>query len=157
MDIEEVIELMKKIPGLNITGYTEMNEILFKSAGISEKSLANFLNEISKVDWQSKMILKENSIVYCIQGEDIESLYNSVKEFAEPQSDLGIPDLSLVTIHQMVKELKSRPGLTFVLTWVEDQDNMISVEGSGHPTMLVGLLSRANFLAAKWADKKPFA
>lgn len=68
--------------------------------------------------------------------------------------ELGLPDLSLITIRQMAAELKHRTGLTFALVWIEnaERDN-IAIEGSGNPTQLVGLLSRGAHMAIEWADK----
>lgn len=68
--------------------------------------------------------------------------------------ELGIPDLSLVTIKQMTNELKNRQNLIFALVWVEnnEKDN-ISVEGSGQPNQLIGILSRATHIAINWADQ----
>lgn len=68
--------------------------------------------------------------------------------------ELGIPDLSLVTIRQMANELKRRDNICFALVWMEDteRDN-IAIEGSGHPTQVVGLLTRGTNMAVEWADK----
>lgn len=68
--------------------------------------------------------------------------------------ELGIPDLSLVTIRQMANELKLRQNLTFAVVWIEsnERDN-IAIEGSGNPTQLVGLLARGLHMAIEWADK----
>ena len=70
------------------------------------------------------------------------------------QKELGLPDLSLITIRQMATELKQRTGLTFALVWIEntERDN-IAIEGSGNPTQLVGLLTRGTHMAIEWADK----
>lgn len=70
------------------------------------------------------------------------------------QKEMGLPDLSIVTIRQMASELKSRTGLVFALVWIEnaERDN-IAIEGSGNPTQLVGLLSRGTHMAIEWADK----
>ena len=70
------------------------------------------------------------------------------------QKELGLPDLSLLTIRQMANELKNRQGLTFALVWIEnaERDN-IAIEGSGNPTQLVGLLFRGSHMAIEWADK----
>ena len=70
------------------------------------------------------------------------------------QKELGLPDLSLLTIRQMASELKQRTGLVFALVWIEnaERDN-IAIEGSGNPTQLVGLLSRGTHMAIEWADK----
>lgn len=68
--------------------------------------------------------------------------------------EFGVPDLTLVTIKQMVEELKSRKNLVFSLVWIEnsEKDN-IAIEGSGNPTQLVGLLTRGVHMAIEWADK----
>lgn len=70
------------------------------------------------------------------------------------QKEMGLPDLSLVTIRQMAQELKTRQNLTFALVWIEnnERDN-IAIEGSGNPTQLVGLLARGMHMAIEWADK----
>lgn len=69
-------------------------------------------------------------------------------------NDLGIPDLSYVTIRQMANELKQRENLTFAIVWIEnnERDN-IAIEGSGNPTQLVGLLTRGTHMTIEWADK----
>lgn len=72
-----------------------------------------------------------------------------------PKYDIsGVPDLSLVTIKQISKELKKRKNLTFAFVWMEDnsKDN-ISIEGNGNPTHLVGLLARGLHMAIEWSDK----
>lgn len=68
--------------------------------------------------------------------------------------ELGLPDLSLVTIRQMANELKQRQNLTFAVVWIEnnERDN-IAIEGSGNPTQLVGLLARGLHMGIEWADK----
>lgn len=68
--------------------------------------------------------------------------------------EFGIPDLSLVTIKQIAKELKKRKNLTFAMVWMEDntKDN-IAIEGNGNPTHLVGLLARGLHMAIEWADR----
>ena len=72
----------------------------------------------------------------------------------DKSKELGVPDLSLVTLRQMANELKQRNNLIFALVWIEnaDRDN-IAVEGSGNPTQLVGLLTRGTHIAIDWADK----
>lgn len=70
------------------------------------------------------------------------------------QKELGLPDMSLLTIRQMASELKQRDGLVFAIVWIEnaERDN-IAIEGSGNPTQLVGLLNRGSHMAIEWADK----
>jgi hypothetical protein len=69
--------------------------------------------------------------------------------------EMGIPDLSLVTIHQITTELKQRGNLCFALVWMEDKDrDNIAIEGSAvNPTFLVGLITRGLHMAIEWADK----
>lgn len=68
--------------------------------------------------------------------------------------ELGLPDLSLVTIRQMAVELKRRENLTFAIVWIEDNErDNIAIEGSGNPTQLVGLMARGLHMAIEWADK----
>jgi len=84
---------------------------------------------------------------------------NRIKMFLERQKSpkydkFGVPDLSLVTIKQIAKELKKRENLSFAMVWMEDnsKDN-ISIEGNGNPTNLVGLLARGLHMAIEWSDK----
>ena len=87
---------------------------------------------------------------------------NQVKSIVELQKntkttqlkELGLPDLSLVTIYQMTNELKSRKNLVFSLFWVEsnEHDN-IAIEGSGNPNQILGLLARGTHMAIEWAEK----
>jgi hypothetical protein len=82
---------------------------------------------------------------------------NSIIESTPRQAklkELGLPDLTLVTIRQMAIELKQRHNLTFALVWIENNErDHIAIEGSGSPTQLVGLLSRGTHMAIEWADK----
>jgi len=68
--------------------------------------------------------------------------------------EYGVPDLSLVTIKQIAKELKNRKNLTFAMVWMEEniKDN-IAIEGNGNPTHLVGLLARGLHMAIEWSDR----
>lgn len=68
--------------------------------------------------------------------------------------ELGVPDLSLATIRQMTTELKNRQNLCFAMVWMEDNEKEnISIEGSGNPTQLVGLLSRGLYMTIEWSNK----
>jgi hypothetical protein len=68
--------------------------------------------------------------------------------------ELGLPDLSLITMRQMAGELKRRENITFAVVWIEDNErDNIAIEGSGNPTQLVGLLARGLHMAIEWADK----
>lgn len=88
-------------------------------------------------------------------SEKLISLTNKQEEERKIKyNELGVPDLSLVTIKQMVEELKKRKNLVFSLVWIEnnERDN-IAIEGSGNPTQLVGLLARGVHMAIEWADR----
>lgn len=68
--------------------------------------------------------------------------------------ECGLPDLSLCTIRQFATELKKRQNLCFALVWMEDNNtDNIAIEGSGNPTMLIGLLTRGVSLSVDWCNK----
>lgn len=84
---------------------------------------------------------------------------NRIKTFIDrtrkpAYDEFGLPDLSLVTIKQIAKELKQRKNLSFAMVWMEEsnKDN-IAIEGNGNPTHLVGLLARGLHMAIEWSDK----
>lgn len=91
-----------------------------------------------------------DKICMCLHNKNIEKFFKSWNF----ENKKGIPDLSWVTCKQMADELKSRSNLTFALLWMEDigAEN-ISLEASGNPTLLCGLLSRGLNMAIKFADK----
>jgi len=110
---------------------------------------------ITKVAEKTNNILSikthEGKICFCLHNSNFQ---NFVDKW-HGENKKGVPDLSWVTMKQMAKELKERNNLTFALVWMEEsgQDN-ISLEASGSPTILCGMLSRGLNLAVKWADKK---
>jgi hypothetical protein len=99
-------------------------------------------------------------IVFHEDKERILKVFSArIKQFLERQREpkydqYGVPDLSLVTIKQIAKELKKRENLSFAMVWMEDsnKDN-IAIEGNGNPTHLVGLLARGLHMAIEWSDK----
>lgn len=110
--------------------------------------------KFTKVAEDSKNILSiqthENKICFCLHNNDLDLF---VKKWLG-ENKKGVPDLSWVTTKQMALELKKRDNLTFVLLWMEDSgyDN-ISLEASGNPTTLCGMLIRGLNMAVKHADK----
>ena len=69
-------------------------------------------------------------------------------------NEFGNPDLSLMTIKQLAKELKKRQNLSFSIVWMEDTNKEnIAIEGNGNPTQVVGLLARGLHMAIEWSDK----
>ena len=113
---------------------------------ITEINTDNIEDIIYKLNFKT-----ESSILF------VSKILNSILETNEKNTkskELGIPDLSLVTIRQIANELKTRNNLTFALVWIEnsERDN-IAIEGSGQPTQLIGLLARGTHMAIEWADK----
>lgn len=104
-----------------------------------------------------QLVVDEKDRSKCLKflAKKFEALVQSEGDMLKAkQKELGLPDLSLLTIKQMAAELKRRQGLTFAIVWIEnaERDN-IAIEGSGNPTQLVGLLTRGSHMAIEWADK----
>lgn len=95
----------------------------------------------------------ESNTAIIVLNKKLSTIVESTPRQAK-MKELGIPDLTLVTIRQIAMELKQRHNLTFALVWIEnnERDN-IAIEGSGAPTQLVGLLTRGTHMAIEWADK----
>lgn len=173
-EFEKLAKTLAKFEGLQIIDQsTEYNWIHFKID--NEDSLATISSQIKEVKEQyacNLMVLagksKSKDTSYQLVIEDQNTLNAIIlltkkldnmltaggDDKKAKQSELGLPDLSLVTIRQMATELKQRSGLTFALVWIEntERDN-IAIEGSGNPTQLVGLLTRGSHMAIEWADK----
>lgn len=173
-EFEKLIETLSKLEGFQIIDHSdEFSWIHFKIT--SDESLAIISDEVNHVNQQYPCNLfvmankaKSSDVTYQIVIESDKKqqtiimlnkrLENILTTHGDPkkakQKELGLPDLSLVTIRQMAAELKARTGLTFALVWIEntERDN-IAIEGSGNPTQLVGLLTRGSHMAIEWADK----
>jgi len=173
-EFELLIEALKKFDGLTLIDTSaEGSWIHFKLT--DEKSLVSISNQVSDVKEQhpcSLLVLSNQDNVddfsyqLIIEADDrlmaMKVLTKKLNNILEAGGDalratlkeLGLPDLSLVTIRQMAMELKQRPNLTFALVWIEnnERDN-IAIEGSGNPTQLVGLLARGSHMTIEWADK----
>jgi hypothetical protein len=173
-EFELLLESLKKLDGFTlIDTNVEAKWIHFKLT--TESSLIQLSNQIEEIKDQYQFTLlvlanqddpEDFSYQLIAESEDcatainvlvkklnaiIESGGNTRKAL---NKELGLPDLSLVTIRQIATELKQRKNLTFALIWIEnnDKDN-IAIEGSGNPTQLVGLLARGTNMAIAWADK----
>lgn len=165
MDFNEVINIFKKIEGIklietNNSPYSIIYEVVDEETQLKFLSLIKelknkdvFIKE-SKLKYKLLVLTNESNVLHKVYDQILyltliqeEKRKNNIKE-------LGIPDLSLVTIKQMTEELKKRNNLIFALVWIEnnERDN-IAVEGSGDPTQLVGLLSRGTHMAIEWAEK----
>jgi hypothetical protein len=173
-EFDLLVETLKKFSGFELIDTSIDNTwIHFKLT--SEASLVNISNAVNdiKEQWACSLLVLANqddpekfTYQLLIEAEDrITAIKVLTKKFATlldvngdarkaTQKELGLPDLSLVTIRQMALELKQRQNLTFALVWIEnnERDN-IAIEGSGNPTQLVGLLSRGTHMAVEWADK----
>jgi hypothetical protein len=173
-EFEKLTKTLVQFEGLEIIDKsTEYNWIHFKTD--NENTLATISSQIKEVKEQyacNLIVLAGNSkskdTSYQLVIEDHNTLNAIIlltkkldnmlsaggDDKKAKQSELGLPDLSLVTIRQMATELKQRSGLTFALVWIEntERDN-IAIEGSGNPTQLVGLLTRGSHMAIEWADK----
>lgn len=93
----------------------------------------------------------KGNIVFCLH-------YHKLKEFKESFSgkkkSTDIFDLSLATVKQMMEELKTRKNISFAFVMYDHSlPNNISLDASGNPTFICGLLARANYLASKYAEK----
>lgn len=110
--------------------------------------------KLTKVAEESKNVLSiknhENKICFCLHNHDLKLF---VQKWVG-ENKKGIPDLSWVTLKQMAAELKKRDNITFALLWMEESGyENISLEASGNPTTLCGMLIRGLNLAVKHADK----
>jgi hypothetical protein len=90
-------------------------------------------------------------MMFCLHNHQYKKF---VELFEDRKVQDVIPDLSLVTVDQMIDELKKRKNISFAFIMTEHTsvDNL-SLEASGNPTFICGLLARATNLAAKYADK----
>ncbi|MEI8270600.1 MAG: hypothetical protein WCG45_04470 [bacterium] len=165
----DFVETLKLFEGINVisTNYESL-WIYFKCTKDSVLDiLKNQINDLKDQFGCALVMLTnpENSdeVFYQILFEKEQAvlfLYKNLSsiletnEKATKSKELGIPDLSLVTIRQIANELKTRSNLTFALVWIEnsERDN-IAIEGSGQPTQLIGLLARGTHMAIEWADK----
>jgi len=168
-EFELLIESLKKFDGFTLIDTSvEASWIHFKLT--EETSLVNISNQVSDIKEQhpcSLLVLANQdnpddfSYQLIIEADDrlmamkvLTKKLNTILEaggdaMRATHKELGLPDLSLVTIRQMAMELKQRNNLTFALLWIDN----IAIEGSGNPTQLVGLLARGSHMAIEWADK----
>lgn len=165
-DLEILINALEKFEGLTlIESDVKGKWINFKLS--SEKTLYTISSVVTEVQEYHQchllVLSSENDFIYqlLIESNDrigaVIALTKRLMALHKPldkNKELGLPDLSLVTIRQMANELKQRSNVVFALVWIEnsERDN-IAVEGSGNPTQLVGLLTRGTHMAIDWADK----
>lgn len=169
MNFEDFLNLFKKIDGIKIVEakngpfYVTYEVILEKVQKDIEIKIEELKNQygcdisLYKVDNYYKIILGSlnlESNLKTFSSKLSTILVAQEEERKKKYKEFGIPDLSLVTIRQMVEELKKRKNLVFSLVWIEnnERDN-IAIEGSGNPTQLIGLLTRGVHMAIDWADR----
>lgn len=170
-EFELLLDVLRKFDGfIELDSNSEVCWIHFRMLNEANLlAISNVLDQI-KTDYPCNLLIlssEEEGFTYQLMVEAADkkdavvTLYERFKALLPPPSnavikynDLGVPDLSLVTIRQMANELKQRENLTFALVWIEnnERDN-IAIEGSGNPTALVGLLTRGTHMTIEWADK----
>jgi len=166
-------EFLGKLEGIKILGNEFEPNTWIHFECNSQQTLAMLSNTVEDAnDFDSCKILvlthpedPEKSAYQLIFNEDknkyilmllkkIEALQKTGNARKAKNQELGLPDLSLVTIKQMTTELKNRQNLCFALVWMEDNEKEnISIEGSGNPNQLVGLLSRGLYMTIEWSNK----
>lgn len=170
MEFNELVNSFKKIEGVKIVEtrdgpnyinyfiiYDHVQEVLQKiSLDLREKFGCDIsINSLG--DSKSKIFFGPKNL-----DQTIKLFVEKIKVIIEEQDndrrtrhqEFGLPDLSLVTIRQMAEELKKRKNLVFSLVWIENNEHdNISIEGSGNPTQVVGLLTRGTHMAIEWADQ----
>jgi hypothetical protein len=167
-----LIENLNKLEGVKVLGSEfEPNTWIHFECAIPQ-ILATISNQVDDVnDFDSCKILvlshpddQEKNAYQLIFNNDKEKyiamLSKKVKNLVENGTkkarfqELGLPDLSLVTMRQMATELKGRQNLCFAMVWMEDNEKEnISIEGNGNPTQLVGLLFRGLHMTIEWSNK----
>lgn len=159
MDFNLLIELLSQIDGIEIINSKYPNWIQFSCYSIGVIEYFQEQTEELNIDL---LVLPGEPIKYQLVFEkEFTTFLKKIKNFIDSGSqnnarlnELGVPDLSFVTIRQMAIELKKRKNLCFALIWIEnnERDN-ISIEGSGDKNQLVGLLARGLNMTIQWADK----
>lgn len=116
-------------------------------------SIIQLSDENDELTYQIFFDFNSEIIIINVLNKKLMTILNNSIEYAK-NKELGLPDLSLVTLKQIATELKQRTNLTFALIWIENKErDNIAIEGSGSPTQLVGLLARGMHMAIEWADK----
>lgn len=147
MKTKEFSEWISQIDGIEVAVYDE-DKILFLCT--DETVVVKLTQVAEKSNHVLGIKTYDNKLCFCLYKNDyanfISNWYGETKK--------GIPDLSWVTIRQMAEELKKRENLTFAILWIEESEyDNISLEASGNPTTLCGMLTRGLNLAVKYADK----
>jgi hypothetical protein len=166
-DFDTLIEALSQLEGVVILSTSSEIDIWIHFNCNVEKTITNMsiqLSDVQNIKFLSLPSGDENSYQLIMEDEQaviavtkkIVVLKDSKGDLKKSKTiELGIPDLSLVTLRQMTAELKQRQNLNFVLIWMEDSErDNIAIEGSNsNPTQIVGLLARGLHMAIEWAGK----
>jgi hypothetical protein len=118
----------------------------------------NLIKKITKTSNLSDNFLSlhddKEGIIFCIHRHKLDKFIEIWENKCAVNAKYGTPDLSFVTVSQMMHELKKRQNISFVFVMSENLNvSNITLEASGHPTYLCGLLARGQHLANKFAEK----
>lgn len=154
MDTDKFSNWLSRIDGISIVK-TEKDKLYF---AISQENLIIKITKTANLsDNFISIHSEEEGILFCIHNTDFNKfveIWEDKNSYDKSSKKYGIPDLSLVTVNQMMKELKKRENISFafVMTELSDAQNIL-LEGSGNPTYICGLLSRGLYIANKFAEK----
>jgi len=147
MTIQEFAEWISQLEHIEVVAYDDEKVIFL----CTDEKLVIKLTDVAEKSQHILSIKKfEEKLCFCLHQKD----YSEFVRIWYGENKKGVPDLSWVTIRQMANELKKRDNITFALIWIEESgyDN-ISLEASGNPTTLCGMLTRGLNLAVRHADK----
>jgi hypothetical protein len=118
----------------------------------------NLIKKITKTSNLSDNFLSlhddKEGIIFCIHRHKLDKFIEIWENKCSVNAKYGTPDLSFVTVSQMMHELKKRQNISFVFVMSENLNvSNITLEASGNPTYLCGLLARGQHLANKFAEK----
>jgi|688.fasta_scaffold71508_7 hypothetical protein len=118
----------------------------------------NLIKKITKTSNLSDNFLSlhddKEGIIFCIHRHKLDKFIEIWENKCAVNAKYGTPDLSFVTVSQMMHELKKRQNISFVFVMSENLNvSNITLEASGNPTYLCGLLARGQHLANKFAEK----
>ena len=148
MTTKEFAKWFSTIEGLTVTSIEE-DKIYFLIS--KEPLVVKITQTANDSDHFLSLHNDGKKMLFCIHRHQYDKF---IEIFEGKKPDSVIPDLSLVTISQMMDEIKKRKNITFAFVMMEHADiENLSLEASGNPTFICGLLARATNLAAKYADK----
>lgn len=164
----KLINYLKSVPGISNVDFSVKDPMTLEFDHSSEDFINDFCSlfddieifdkeEITYVKEKNHVLVKFNKHKSLLVDKVDACLYVAiVKRFPKHDKYLeyGLNDLSLTTISQMASELKKRENIQFALIWIESNDtDNISVEGNGHFTSLIGLVTRGLHLLVNYNDK----